>query len=147
MFLHDLRHAFRLLWRDPGFTITAVLTLTLGVGANVAVFAVVNAVLLRPLPYADAERLVLLEHRDRRTGITKEFIAMGDYVDLHAQADGIRIDRGIRHPPDGRLRIETSRLTPLHCKPLRICSRRSESFRLPVAAFKPRTGARGPRRW
>jgi putative ABC transport system permease protein len=85
MFTHDLRHAFRLLRRDPGFTITAVLTLTLGVGANVAVFAVVNALLLRPLPYADADRLMLVEHRDRRTGITKEFIAMGDYVDLHAR--------------------------------------------------------------
>jgi putative ABC transport system permease protein len=85
MFLNDLRHGFRLLARDPGFTTAAVLTLTLGVGANVAVFAVFNAALLRPLPYADAERLVILEHRDRRTGIAKEFIAMGDYVDLHAR--------------------------------------------------------------
>ena len=85
MFLTDLRHAFRLLYRDPGFTLTAVLTLTLGVGANVTVFAVVNALLLRPLPYVDAERLVILEHRDRRTGITKEFIALGDYADLRAR--------------------------------------------------------------
>ena len=87
MFLNDLRHAFRLLVRDPGFTVTAVLTLTLGVGANVAVFAVVNAVLLRPLPYPDADRLVLLNHRDTRTGISKEFIAIGDFVDLRARQD------------------------------------------------------------
>ena len=59
--------------------------MTLGVGANVAVFALVNAVLLRPLPYPESDRLVLLEHRDRRTGLTKEFIAIGDYVDLHAR--------------------------------------------------------------
>ena len=85
MFLNDLRHAFRLLYRDPGFTLTAVLTLTLGVGANVTVFAVVDAVLLRPLPYPDADKLVILEHRDRRTGIKKEFIAMGDYVDLQTR--------------------------------------------------------------
>ena len=83
MFLHDVRHALRLLVREPGFTLAAILTLALGVGANVAVFAVVNAVLLRPLPYPDADRLVLLQHRDRRTGITKEFIAIGDFVDLH----------------------------------------------------------------
>jgi predicted permease len=85
--LHDLRHAFRLLRREPAFTVTAVLTLALGVGANVSVFAVVNAVLLRPLPYADAEQLVIIKHRDRSTGITKEFIAMGDYVDLHARQE------------------------------------------------------------
>ncbi len=85
MFLHDLRHALRLLVREPGFTVAAVLTLTLGVGANVAVFAVVNAALLRPLPYPDADRLVLLEHRDRRTGIKKDFVAMGDFVDLRAR--------------------------------------------------------------
>jgi putative ABC transport system permease protein len=87
MFRNDLRHAFRLLFRDPAFTATAVLTLALGVGANVAVFAVVNAVLLRPLPYPDADRLVILKHRDRGTGLTKEFIAMGDYVDLHARQE------------------------------------------------------------
>jgi putative ABC transport system permease protein len=87
MFRNDLRHAFRLLFRDPAFTATAVLTLALGVGANVAVFAVVNAVLLHPLPYPDADRLVILKHRDRGTGITKEFIAMGDYVDLHARQE------------------------------------------------------------
>ena len=85
MLLVDLRHAFRLLRREPGFTAVAVLTLTLGVGANVAVFALVNAVLLRPLPYPESDRLVLLEHRDRRTGLTKEFIAIGDYVDLRTR--------------------------------------------------------------
>jgi predicted permease len=85
MFQHDLRHALRLLVREPGFTLAAVLTLTLGVGANVAVFAVVNAALLRPLPYPNADRLVELRHRDRRTGITKEFVAIGDFVDLRAR--------------------------------------------------------------
>jgi hypothetical protein len=85
MFLYLVRHAFRLLVREPGFTAAALLTLALGVGANVAVFAVVEAVLLRPLPYADADRLVILNHRDQRTGITKAFIAIGDYVDLSAR--------------------------------------------------------------
>jgi putative ABC transport system permease protein len=85
MILHDVRHALRLLIREPGFTAAAVLTLSLGVGANVAVFCVVNAALLRPLPYPDADRLVVLQHRDRRTGISKDFIAIGDFVDLKAR--------------------------------------------------------------
>ena len=85
MLLYDLRHAARRLVREPGFTLAAVLTLALGVGANVAVFAVVEAVLLRPLPYADADRLVTLNHRDERTGITKPYNALGDYVDFAAR--------------------------------------------------------------
>ena len=101
MFLKDLRHAFRLLRREPAFTATAVLTLALGVGANVSVFAVVNAVLLRPLPYPDAEQLVILEHRDKSTGITKEFIAVGDFVDLRARQAGVRVDCRIRQLPHG----------------------------------------------
>jgi hypothetical protein len=82
MVLYLIRHAFRQLVREPAFTVAALLTLALGVGANVAVFAVVDAVLLRPLPYPDADQLVILNHRDKRTGLTKEFIAIGDYVDL-----------------------------------------------------------------
>ena len=118
MFLNDLRHAFRLLLRDPGFTATAVLTLALGVGANVAVFAVVNAVLLRPLPYADADHLVILKHRDRGTGITKEFIAMGDYVDLHARQDSFEsiaaydTFRTVVHGPDETIDASGFAATP-----------------------------------
>jgi predicted permease len=61
--VHDLSFAARLLWRSPVFTAAAVLTLALGVGANTAVFSVVNAVLLRPLPVRDADRLVVLATR------------------------------------------------------------------------------------
>jgi predicted permease len=81
----DIRYALRRLAHERAFTTAAVLTLTLGVGANVAVFAVVEAVLLRPLPYPDADRLVILNHRDDRTGITKEFIAIGDFIDMSAR--------------------------------------------------------------
>ena len=82
MFAYSVRHAVRGLIRERGFTAAAVLTLALGVGASSAVFAVVEAVLLRPLPYADAGSIAVLNHRDQRTGVTKEFIAIGDYIDL-----------------------------------------------------------------
>lgn len=83
--LYDLRLAVRRLLREPGFTVAAILTLALGVGANVAVFTVVEAVLLRPLPYHDADRLVTINHRDIRTGLTKEYIGLGDYIDILEQ--------------------------------------------------------------
>jgi putative ABC transport system permease protein len=85
MLLYYARHALRLLVREPGFTMAALLTLALGVGANVAVFALVEAVLVRPLPYVDADRLAIVKYRDQRTGLTKQDVAMGDFVDLAAR--------------------------------------------------------------
>ena len=61
----DVRHAFARLFRDRGFTAIIILTLALGIGANTAVFSLVRTVLLRPLPYGDAGRVVMVWGPDR----------------------------------------------------------------------------------
>ena len=90
MLFRDVRRALRLFVREPGFAATVVLTLALGVGANTALFAIVEAVLLRSLPFASSDALAVVWHRDARTGISKDFIAMGDFVDLRATQRSFR---------------------------------------------------------
>src|SRR5688572_6715238 len=81
--IKDIRYGIRSLARHPGFTTVAVLTLALGIGANTAIFSVVNAVLLRPLPFADPERIVSLWDTIPQLGWAPT--SLPEFVDWKAQ--------------------------------------------------------------
>ena len=85
LILKDLRYAFRMLRRKPGFTAVAVLTLALGIGGNTAIFSVVNAVLLRALPYPEADRLVRLYESLPQGGTGS--VSVPNLMDWRAQSD------------------------------------------------------------
>ena len=103
--LHDLRLALRRLRRTPGFTLVAVLTLALGIGANTAIFSVVNAALLRPLPYPDAQRIVrLYATRDGE----RSTVSPPDFTDWRAQTDAFQYAAAMNSSSDFTLTGTTS---------------------------------------
>ncbi|HEY6231572.1 MAG TPA: ABC transporter permease [Pyrinomonadaceae bacterium] len=81
--LRDIRYGIRSLLKRPGFTLIAIVTLALGIGANTAIFSVVNAVVLRPLPYAEPDRLMVLW--ETMPGSDQRSVAPGNFVDWRTQ--------------------------------------------------------------
>lgn len=83
--LKDIRYSIRLMIKSPGFTVVALIALALGIGANTAIFTVVNAVLLRPLPYANADRLVTVYSTNPVQGQSRVPLSVADFLDWRAR--------------------------------------------------------------
>ncbi len=82
---NDLSYAIRMLIKNPGFTTVAILSLAIGIGANSAIFSVTDALLLRPLPYKDSERLAILWNRSPGLNIAQDWFSPGMYLDVKTQ--------------------------------------------------------------
>lgn len=82
--IQDMRYALRQLGKQPGFTIVALLSLAIGIGANTAVFSVTSALLLRPLPYANADRLAILWNRSPGLNIAEDWFSTAQYFDIRS---------------------------------------------------------------
>ncbi len=85
MLLHDLRDALRALFRSPVLTLLVIASLAIGIGANTAMFSVVNALLLKPLPYPDPDRLAILWLRSPGINIPQDWPSPGQYIDLQTE--------------------------------------------------------------
>jgi putative ABC transport system permease protein len=95
--LHDLRYGLRMLIKNPGFTSIAVLTLALGIGANTAIFSVVHALVLRPLPYLEPDRLVLLGVKS--SAGDRQPVAYPNFADWRARAQSFESMASTRNQP------------------------------------------------
>ena len=144
--MKSLRFAWRQMWKAPGFTLTVVLTLALGIGATTAIFSLVEGVLLRPLPFQDADRLVLLgDHLGNNPGISVTareigryaegagaFSSMGGYITSDFEISG-----GAEPEELNVGRVNATVFTTLGVQPIvgRVFSRAEEDARQPLAVI------------
>src|SRR5215831_4428569 len=87
--MQDIRFALRSFAKRPWFTLAAVLSLAIGIGANTSVFSVANALLFRPLPYDNPERLVILWNRSPGLGISQDWFSTAQYLDIRTAASSL----------------------------------------------------------
>ena len=128
----DLRYGVRTLARSPGFTLAAVLTLALGIGANAAVFSVVDGVLLRPVPMEDADRLMVVWETDRDSGTTREPASVPDFLDFR--------ERSRRFERLAAVEALEVNLTPTHGEPARLAALAVSHDFLPMTGIRPLVG-------
>src|ERR1051325_5120612 len=129
--MNDIRYALRGLLRTPGFTVAAVLSIAIGVGANTAIYSVASALLLHPLPYRDASRLAILWNRSPGLGIAEDWFSTAQYFDIKNGHQGfeqvaIAIGNNVNLTGDG--------------EPERIGTVRVSSNLLPMLGARPALG-------
>ena len=130
--LHDIRYALRSLARSPGFTIAAVVTLALGIGATTAIFSIVDGVLLRPTPFVDMDRLAMVWETDRKSGTTHEPASVPDYQDFQRRSG--------RFAQLAAFASFETNLTPEHGEPTRLAGLTVSHEFLPLLGVPPLLG-------
>src|SRR5262245_14326497 len=88
MLLQDVKFAIRAFARTPGLTAAAIVSIAIGIGANTAIFSVASALLLRPLPYQDADRLAILWNRSPGLNIAEDWFSTAQYFDIKTGHSG-----------------------------------------------------------
>jgi putative ABC transport system permease protein len=130
----DIKYGVRTLAKNPGFTAIAVLTLALGIGANTAIFSVVNGVLLRPLPYKDPGHLFMLWARHAESGAVPQQMSYQDFEDIRDQsahlesAAAIITDQSLLTGAGEPLVLDSLRVTPSFFETLGVQPVRGRSF-------------------
>jgi len=130
--IQDLRLALRVLVKDPAFSLVAVLVLALGIGANTAIFSVVDGVLLRPAPVEDFDRLVMVWETDRASGTTREPASLPDYLDFAATSR--------RFSQMAAMMAGEVNLAPPDGDPVRLAALRVTYDLLPMLGIAPSAG-------
>jgi putative ABC transport system permease protein len=128
----EFRQAMRSLARTPGFSLAVILTLALGIGANTAIFSVVDGVLLRPAPFASMDRLTMVWETDRKSGTLREPASIPDYFDLQERTR--RYERLAAFSPI------TVTLTPEGAEPTRVAGLWVSHEFLPMVGIRPLIG-------
>ncbi|HET9368941.1 MAG TPA: ADOP family duplicated permease [Vicinamibacterales bacterium] len=131
-FFQDLRYAFRLHRARPGFAAVAILSLAIGIGLNTAIFSVVDGVLLRPSPWRDLDRLVMVWETDRNTGTTREPASLPDFIDVRRDARTLEAL--------GAVTATEVNLTPDAGDPVRLAAIAASHDVLPLLGIEPIAG-------
>ncbi len=130
--LHDLRYGLRVLLKSPGFTLVAIGALALGIGTTSAIFSLVNVFLLRPLPYAEPDRLVALWQIDLRRGAENDPISYPNFNDLRTQSRSF--EQMAAYQP------QSFNLTAGGTEPVRVLGMRVSASLFPMLKAQPLSG-------